>query len=49
MVAGRPGVIFSRGDITAALVGFTSFTVDGYEPQSAYELMRNILLLAPKR
>ena len=49
IVGGRAGVIFSRADITAGLVGFTSFTVDGYEPQSAYELMRNILMLAPKR
>ena len=41
---GRPGVIFSAEDITAGLVGYPSSTIDGYDPESAYELMRNIIL-----
>jgi hypothetical protein len=45
-VAGRPGVIFSREDITAGLVGYQSYTVDGYAPESAFALMRNIVLFA---
>jgi len=42
----RPGVIFSREDLTAGLVGYPSYTVDGYLPDSAYQLMRNVVLLA---
>jgi len=41
---GRAAVIFSAEDITGALVGYPSSTVDGYEPDSAFELMRNIIL-----
>ncbi len=48
MVDGRPGVIFSREDITGGLVGQPSFTIDGYESKSAYEIMRNIILFAAK-
>jgi len=44
MVNGRPGVLFSREDITAGLVGYPSLTVDGYRPRWAYELMRNIAI-----
>ncbi|MBN1941704.1 MAG: DUF4159 domain-containing protein [Phycisphaerae bacterium] len=42
----RPAVIFSAEDITCGLVGYPSGYVDGYRPQSAYEIMRNILFLA---
>jgi hypothetical protein len=47
-VLGRPAVIYSREDITAALVGYPSYTCDGYSPESAFELMRNIVLIAAK-
>ena len=43
---GRVGVIFSREDLTAGLVGYPSYTVDGYHPDTAFELMRNIVVLA---
>jgi len=46
MVAGRPAVLYSREDITGALLGRPSYTCDGYTPQSAYDLMRGIVLQA---
>ncbi|MHC4983472.1 MAG: DUF4159 domain-containing protein [Planctomycetota bacterium] len=46
MVFGRPGVIYSREDITAALVNYPAYTCDGYHPETAYKLMRNIILYA---
>ena len=46
MVDSRVGVVFSREDITAGLVGYPSWTVDGYQPESAFELMRNIVASA---
>ena len=46
VVGDRPGVIYSQEDITSGLVGYECSTVDGYAPESAYELMRNIVLLA---
>jgi len=48
MVGGRPAVIYSREDVTAALVGFESSTCDGYQPDSAYLIMRNIVAMAAK-
>ena len=42
----RPVVIFSPEDITAGLVGYPAHTIDGYERDSAFELMRNIVLYA---
>jgi hypothetical protein len=42
----RPGVIYSREDLTAGLVGYAATGVDGYEPDWAYALLRNILLSA---
>jgi len=42
----RPAVIFSREDITAGLVGFSSGQIDGYAPESAYAIMQNIVLTA---
>ena len=49
LVGERPGVIYSPEDITGGLVGYECSTVDGYAPESAYELMRNIVLLAGGR
>lgn len=40
----RPAVIFSPEDMTAALVGYPSVEADGYDPDTAWPLMRNILL-----
>ena len=44
----RPAVIFSREDLTAALVGYPSYAADGYDPESAYPLMRNLILTGAK-
>ncbi|MDY6913949.1 MAG: DUF4159 domain-containing protein [Planctomycetota bacterium] len=40
----RPAVLYSRQDLTAGLVGYPAYAVDGYAPESAYEIMRNIVL-----
>jgi hypothetical protein len=42
----RLGVLFSREDLTGGLVGYASYACDGYAPQTAYEIMRNVMLLA---
>jgi hypothetical protein len=42
----RPAVFFSPEDITAGLVGYPSHTIDGYAPESAWPLMRNMILVA---
>ena len=47
LVDGRPGVYLSRFDLTAGLVGYSSYTVEGYAPESAYEMLRNVVLMAP--
>ena len=44
LVGDRVGVLLSREDITAGLVGYPSFAVDGYDPETAFQLMRNIVL-----
>jgi len=46
LIGNRPGVIYSQEDITGGLVGFDCSTVDGYTPDSAYQVMRNIVLAA---
>ena len=50
MAANRPAagaaVIFSRDDLTAGLAGVQVYGIRGYQPESAFELMRNILLHA---
>ena len=46
MINDRPAVVFSRDDITAGLLGTSSWTILGYAPQTAWELMRNIILAA---
>jgi hypothetical protein len=43
---GRIKAILSREDITCGLVGYPCSGLEGYEPRSAFELMRNILLYA---
>ena len=42
MVGGQPRVLYCSEDIIAGLVGYPSISCDGYEPESAYALMRNI-------
>ncbi|HDZ20500.1 hypothetical protein LCGC14_0162620 [marine sediment metagenome] len=42
----RPGVIYSREDVTGGLVGYPSRAVDGYDPVSAFRIMRNVVLFA---
>ena len=42
-IDGRPAVIFSREDLTTGLLGCPSGVVDGYEPASAYALMKNLI------
>jgi hypothetical protein len=41
---GRNAVILSREDITSGLLGHHSGVVDGYEPESAYAIMRNVVM-----
>ena len=48
LVGGRPAILFSELDLTASLVGYPSLTVDGYTPDSAFKLVRNIILYANK-
>jgi len=43
---GRLAVLFSPDDLTAGLLGCPCWAVSGYEPDSAFALMRNILLYA---
>ncbi|MFP3937621.1 MAG: DUF4159 domain-containing protein [Phycisphaerae bacterium] len=42
----RPAVIFSPEDITGGLLGVPACTIDGYTSDSAWELVRNIVLSA---
>ena len=44
MLDGRPAVLLSREDLTAGLVGYPCYTCIGYSPDSAAELMRNMVL-----
>ncbi len=44
LLQGRPAVLLSREDITCGLLGNPSYTVDGYTPETAYELLRNVVL-----
>jgi hypothetical protein len=45
----RPAIIFSPVDLTGGLVGYSQWGMMGYEPRSAFELMRNIVLYADSR
>jgi len=42
----RPAVIFSDLDITAGLVGFDNYSALGYAPDTAFELLRNMVLFS---
>jgi hypothetical protein len=46
---GRLAVVFSPEDLTAGLVGYAYHGLKGYEPASAYELMRNAVLYLADR
>jgi len=46
MLGDRLGVVYSREDLTCGLVGCASYACDGYTPETAYEIMRNVMLLA---
>ncbi|MEI7838024.1 MAG: hypothetical protein WCK05_16610, partial [Planctomycetota bacterium] len=43
---GRPAVFFSREDLSTALLGYQGLGVDGYLPETAFEIVRNLTLLA---
>jgi len=43
---GRLVVIFSRDDLTAGLLGYPCWGLSGYSPNSAFALVRNIVLYA---
>ena len=43
-----PDKLFSAEDLTLGLLGISCFTVDGYTTESAFEIMRNIVLWAGK-
>ncbi|MCY2931530.1 MAG: DUF4159 domain-containing protein [Planctomycetota bacterium] len=42
----RSAVFFSREDLSTALLGYQGLAVDGYQPETAYLIVRNIALLA---
>ncbi|MFW6133339.1 MAG: DUF4159 domain-containing protein [Planctomycetota bacterium] len=44
-----PAIIFSAEDLTAGLVGYTGHQLRGYAPDSAWALLRNLLLYAAAR
>jgi hypothetical protein len=46
MKDGKLQVVFSREDITAGLVGYECFGIDGYAPEDAFSIMRNAAWLA---
>jgi hypothetical protein len=46
MVGQRIGVLVSREDLTVAMIGCRPAECDGYTPESAYEIARNIVLYA---
>ncbi|MCD6303474.1 MAG: DUF4159 domain-containing protein [Planctomycetes bacterium] len=40
----RPLILLSNEDLTAGLVGYSSYAINGYTPESAFQIMRNIVL-----
>jgi len=46
---GNPLILFSAEDLTGGLVGYPCYEVHGYTPRSAFEVMRNILLLKARK
>jgi hypothetical protein len=45
-VAGRPAVFFSREDLSAGIVGEPVDGILGYSPETATQIMRNIILFS---
>jgi hypothetical protein len=45
MLGERLGVVLSREDLTCGLVGYASYSCDGYMPQTACEIMTSAILL----
>ncbi|HUT59648.1 MAG TPA: DUF4159 domain-containing protein [Phycisphaerae bacterium] len=43
----RAVLYLSREDLTGGMVGYASYECDGYEPETAYQIMRNIVLSTP--
>ena len=41
---GRFAVIFSKEDVTGGLVGCPAYNCVGYEPDSCFEIMRNVII-----
>jgi hypothetical protein len=49
LIGSRPAVILSKEDMTAGLLGITPQTIDGYMPQTAYQIMRNLAISVCKQ
>lgn len=47
-VGGRPGVIFSHEDLSLGALGVKRWGINGYQPESARELLVNIILAAKR-
>ncbi len=45
-VGDRPAVFFAREDMTAGLTGYSSYTCSGYEPATAFDIVRNIAFVS---
>ncbi|MDP6542746.1 MAG: DUF4159 domain-containing protein [Phycisphaerae bacterium] len=45
----RPAVLFSELDLTASFVGYPSLVVNGYTPDSAFKIVRNMILYANRQ
>jgi hypothetical protein len=45
---GRIAVIASREDVTAGMIGALTKTIDGYAPDTAYRIMRNVVTMVQK-
>lgn len=48
-VDGRPAVFVSHEDLSLGAIGLKRWGVNGYQPQSAKQLLTNVLLVAQKR
>ena len=42
----RPAIFLAREDLAAGLTGYSSFTCAGYDPSTAFDLVRNITFTA---
>jgi hypothetical protein len=47
-IGGRPAVIHSAEDLTAGLLGTNGYTIAGYAPETAWQIVRNVILHAAK-